>query len=710
MSSTGSLLLLVAASVGVSFGTTPPPPVTPVGKVVKLLQDLKSEVTAEGIAEASTYDDFACFCRSTTSSKSTAIKNGRDTINTKASTIESKTATKKEKVEELRKRQKKLEEETAELAEVEATYAKDKASYDAKAADLSKAISSLVNAIQSMTQSKPSFLAIREKVVHDIQLAGVMNLIAEPKRRALDSFLQNRERVDPQDAVFKYHSQGIIDVMDKLLVDFRAEKTTLDTEFGKTTSTWTSVTGALGGSISTNNGQITTLEGTTIPTLTGEIATARTELLSAESVLKDDQAYLQDLTELCETRANDWDQRSQMRATELSQLQEAISVLQTEVVGRDTAVNKRALLIQSKTKRSLASVSAHSANPVFFQQSREVRSLGEGAGQEASTMKAKQEKASALLQRESGRLHSMVLSSVAVHLESDPFLKVKNLIQALVERLLKESTAEATKKGYCDKELGEQEKTRKFKLEKTQDLTEDIKGLELKEDELETEIQMLTDALRNLRSDLSIATGARDTERTQNLNTIKEAKAGLAGVKEALVILKVFYKQAAKATVFAQASPVDDDTNGTTFAGAYKGKQESSKAILGLLEVIVSDFDRTIRVTDASEKKAEAEYVEFDRSSRADISGKEEKKELDNEDLTTTQDTLARKLIELQTAQDLLDQALREIVLLKPTCIDTGMTYEERVAKREDEIAALKKALCILDPDDVEQICETLAD
>jgi len=74
--------------------------------------------------------------------------------------------------------------------------------------------------------------------------------------------------------------------------------------------------------------------------------------------------------------------------------------------------------------------------------------------------------------------------------------------------------------------------------------------------------------------------------------------------------------------------------------------------------------------------------------------------------LATTLTTIEQKMTDMQTAQDLLDAALKVIEGLKPTCIDTGMSYEERVAKREEEIAALKKALCILDPEGVEEQCE----
>jgi len=34
---------------------------------------------------------------------------------------------------------------------------------------------------------------------------------------------------------------------------------------------------------------------------------------------------------------------------------------------------------------------------------------------------------------------------------------------------------------------------------------------------------------------------------------------------------------------------------------------------------------------------------------------------------------------------------------LKPSCVDAGVSYEDRVARREEEIESLKQALEILD-------------
>merc|ERR1719343_1823006 len=197
----------------------------------------------------------------------------------------------------------------------------------------------------------------------------------------------------------------------------------------------------------------------------------------------------------------------------------------------------------------------------------------------------------------------------------------------------------------------------------------------------------------------------REAEHNENMETISTANDGLRAVNEAIDILSSFYKEAAKAEVLIQASPVDEDTQGAGFKGAYKGKQVASKGIMGMLEVIKTDFERTIRVTEADEAKAHADFVLFDRASKSDISGKEMKKTLDEQDLKTTKATIAQKMNDLQAAMDRLDAALKVIEGLKPTCIDTGMSYEERVSKRDEEIAALKKALCILDEEGVETSC-----
>jgi len=204
-----------------------------------------------------------------------------------------------------------------------------------------------------------------------------------------------------------------------------------------------------------------------IENLKVEIAQARENLVNAEGALKDDQLYLKDLTERCEARAKDWDQRSAMRAGELTALTEALTILKGKVQGADENVNKRALLLE-RAKRVLPVTNSQLQEaPLSFLQGASSRAIAANLLEKARgglSTQIQKDQVLALLSSEGRRLGSAVLSSLAMKLAADPFVKVKDLIQKLIERLLRESTSEATKKGFCDTELGKSRQDRDFRF------------------------------------------------------------------------------------------------------------------------------------------------------------------------------------------------------------------------------------------------------
>jgi len=284
------------------------------------------------------------------------------------------------------------------------------------------------------------------------------------------------------------------------------------------------------------------------------------------------------------------------------------------------------------------------------------------------------------------------------------------LIQKLVERLLQEATDEATKKGFCDSQVAKAETDRDYRMEEVQRLSAEIKSLEAKEDSVSAKIEELSDGITGLEADLAEAKRIRDAEHGESLVTIKKGKRGEEAVGEAIAVLKAFYSQAAKAGASllqrsrsaAQASPVERDAG---FDGAYQGKQAASEGIVGMLEVLKSDFQRTVKATEQAEADAHAEFEKFEQAGKSDIAGKTMKKERDSEDLVTTKQTQSSKMTDMKTNMGLVDSALTMLEELKPTCVDTGMSFSDRVAKREEEIKALKVAVCMLDADNVEPDC-----
>jgi len=680
--------------------------VTPIEKVLTLLEDLKTDIVAGGTKEATAFDKFACFCKDTTTSKSKSITEGQDKIDTTTADIGEKNATKQEKITDLGKERVKVEETTILLQKATEIYQKEKTTYEATVADLSKALSSTKKAVKVLKAAKggAAFIELGQSsdVRYALDLADALSLVQPTKTQAVTAFLQ-QAKVDPDDPDYKFHSEKIIKIIEDLGKDFSDKKDEVQTEWEKTDTSYKAEKSDMEEKIDTAKKQIETLKGE-ISDLTSEIADLKEELITAEDDLKDDSVYLKDLTTRCESKAQAWDQRTSTRQEEVDAITKALEILKDDKVKDADEINKRVaekkpkkaddtkVLLSTKVTAKVPqakSAQAKAKAPTFLQVAR-AHMVSESGKDSAADF----------LTHEGIRLKSIMLSSVASQVAKDPFVKVKKLIQGLLERMLAESKAEATKKGFCDTELGKAYETREAKFTEINKLDADLSELEAKKTELSDEIKELGEEIKSLKEKLKEATELRDTEKTTNEETIKKAGEGAEAVGEAIVILKDFYKQSAKAKVLLEvsASPVEEDDPGAGFSGAYKGAQSGSKPIIGLLEVLKSDFERTVRKTEAAEEKAQAEFVLFDRSSKEDIASKETKTELDKQDLEATESAYDDAMKDLKTATKVLDTTLKGIEDLKPTCLDTGMSYAERVKKREDEIEALKKALTMLSP------------
>ena len=70
-------------------------------------------------------------------------------------------------------------------------------------------------------------------------------------------------------------------------------------------------------------------------------------------------------------------------------------------------------------------------------------------------------------------------------------------------------------------------------------------------------------------------------------------------------------------------------------------------------------------------------------------------------DKTTAESDLVTTKSDLEATQKELDAALAYYEKLKPSCVDAGLSYEERVKMREEEIQSLQEALRILSGEDI---------
>jgi len=682
-----------------------------IDKVISMLDQLQAQVLMEGEKEATTYNKFACFCKDTQASKLSAIQKETDEQDSLTASIVLLKSKRKGLDTTLDNYARAIAQAEQDMKDATKDRKATLAEYETNEADLSEALEALKGAMKVLKASKPSLLQLRS-VQTSLRIAATLAEVLrfkvdEASRESWNAFLQQDPAVEMEN--YKFHSSGIIATLEKLLADFTAEKKQVDAkevqsiaDFDKLIQDKTDFVKETKNSLE----QAKKSRGQTI----SEIESANSERSTVSAQLLDDKKYLNELVKMCKDKAITWDQRSRVRQDEVSALTSALAIIKGTVdesvsastirfAQQGTSVRLVQRLIRDSGAMSELEAEAEQEDSAYPSMSFLQRKLlrrdlpTRGDGRDAVV---------ALLKNRGKELKSTLLASLANELLADPFAKVKQLIQELIQRLLSEAANEANQKGWCDKSTSESTQRRDYAAQAILELNGQMAGLEADRDKLKEELKVLeaeTEGLIRQRQDM---TKLRKEEKTENLATVKEAQAGLSAVKQAMDILDKWYKIAAKEEVdlgFTQKhdAPVDDAPDaGFKIGEAYTGAQGGNKGILGMLDVIRSDFERTISETEKAEAEQERQFQEAMTESGMSLASKQATQKVKTKQKDATLANLEDANTNLDAQTEILQNTIQELIKLQAVCIDTGMTYADRVARREDEIAALNKALCIL--------------
>jgi hypothetical protein len=679
--------------------------VSPVEKVLELMNSLYAQVEDEGKEEAATYKKFACFCKDTQLSKDKAIKDGNDNESDQLATIEQMNAKEASLTQSITDLNNDLDNGEQSLIDATNERAEQKAKYDKKHTDTvnsvegvrtamadiagatsfvekeailkSSKVQALINALDPGTSSRPmpdvslvSITDIGDKSREHAGL-GASSSITEVLDALLDDWTKKAKRMEDNEKARK-------DLYDKTSAELR--KMIKDTE----------------AAIDAAKIQLSETAAT--------LAKTKGQLTETKANLHDDTKYLKDLTAQCEMKANEWDQRSTMRAGELKALQEAI-----DIVGGSVAktAGTRGYTDNSEAFLQGGAPAKYAYTDVVFTQLKEVKKAGQTFAMSARE-KAERLEAVNKIHDSAKTLKSSDLSLLAMRIAADPFAKVKELIQQLITRLLTESQNEATQKGWCDTEIGKANTDRDHRMADTKSLSAEALVLEAEKKNQEELIKTLSEELAAVQSDHSEATRIREAEKAENKKTLEDSREGLTAVTKALETLKKFYGKGSRANqsgyAFTQTaseqSPAAADMAAAGVTGAqgnYEGNQAAGGGIIGMLEVIQSDFKRSIEMAETAEKESSTEYASYNKEAKASMMSKETGLENAKDDLKIASGDLVATLNKLKDNQKLLDMSLQALETLRPACVDTGMSWEEKVKRRDAEIQALKDALAVFE-------------
>merc|ERR550514_2708743 len=634
--------------------------VSPVQKVIELLDQLKGKVEADLAAEATAMEEYSSWCDTEISEKGYAIKTATREIADHDAAISDAEAT--------------ISAKEGELADAGKVYAGEKASFEEAEKELVGTVDELAGGIiqvkkgASFVQVKKSLKPVTDVLAKIIEASGVEGA----RKRALGAFLQSHENDDlslnaPQANVQDYssHSGGIVETLEDMKTKAEdqlsaARKGAMESKYN-----YDMVKMSLEQEIKNLKAQLASATATKAAT-SEALGKANGDLAGVQKSKAADEAYLSSTKMTCESTASAWAQREADAAGETAAIEKAKEILASGVKA----------LIQTSVK------------------SRTV--------DEDDMASARRERLVSSLKRLGNKFHSYALAQLAARASADPFAKIKGMINEMVEKLLQEANEEASHKAFCDEELS---KSRASQAEKSSKLDK----YSARADSAITTIAELEEAIKGLQAEVAEMDAAqgeaskiRNEEYEDYIKASKDFKDSAEAVAAAIQVLKSYYEgsfiQLSAMTALKSKQP--------SFGGA---SSDVGGTIISVLEVAESDFTKLLAEANADEESAATALSKLVQENKVTKASKEAEVKGKQSEIRSLSVNLQNYNEDKASVGEELDAVLAYLDKLKPECEVKVMSYEEKVARREAEISGLKEALGILEGQDIPALLQVKA-
>jgi len=662
---------------------------SPIGKVVSMMNDMLAKAKQEKQEEKVRFAAFESFCKSTTEQKNEAIDKGAAGVESLEAEIAQAQADAEGLAKEIAETNDNIDDWEAEAEKAVELRKKSHAQYKKTHAETVDSIESTRAALEQLDKGNSavgqSLLQLSQQIDPKLKVAMLQS----------EADFADTETAAPEAAAFEGSSGAIIGMVEGLEDKFKDEKTELEKREMNEANGHNLKVNDLQGQIKQGRMEVQ-MKTSSRTQLEQDKANAKGDLADTSNVLAEDKKFRTDLTAECELKTTDFQKRQVMRQEEIEAIEKAIEIMTSDEV---TGGAQHALLVQRPASSLL-----------------EVR----------STLQSNQRKgtAASFLEKRARATKSQVLAFIALKASSDPFAKVTKMVKDMINKLMTEANEEAEQKGFCDTEMGTNKMTRDRKTEEAASLSAEIEGLSADVMKLSQEGSELQAAIGEVDAQIAKATSDRDADKQKNQQTIEDTEAAQGATAQAIQVLKEYYEKAANQKDLPEAEgPISYDPRALAILSKASGGASSSLAqvaqkvpgapemesgqytgmenggIMGMLEIVESDFAKVLAETRSSEAQSAGEYDKFMNDcaqekavNNADLKHKQDKRTERESDLVEARSGLKGVQRELQAANDYFEK-------LKPDCVKEVQSYDDKVAARKQEIESLQEAMKILSGD-----------
>jgi chromosome segregation ATPase len=659
-----------------------------VQKVVMMLQENKVKVAADLKAEEVEMAEYASYCDSETKAKAHAIELASRKIDDFDGSIEDAEAQMRAADDEIAELGTDMASKDSELASLTLNRKREHADFAKTEQEMEEAVGQLEQSVLLIKHAGAGFLQIHNRQDKkpnskkkkdykalvkqlSIGLSKVIDAawVDQGSSKVLKGFLQDSMDDESGDNDLMLHKQpeepsgSLMDTLEDLKE--KAEEALSSTRKVETKAShgFQMMSQNLNNGLKLAKEKLSSLK-VSRSTLTEGTGRAKGQRAETARTKQSDEKYLTTLKTECATASEEWAQRKRSADAEMDALQKAKDIL--------TNVN----------------VFADDSDPFLG---------AEDAGDDPESRGSVIRKRLVYQLKSLGhRYNNYGMLEIACAAADDPFTKVRSLIADMISKLVNEATEDASQKAFCDDAMAKSKKDQSDKSMMADKLQSRIAKATATRAALEDNAKELVTEIAELDRATAAATKLRNEEHTNNRKAYKDYKEAGKAVEAAIAELNAYYKSLA----FTQKSSRTVAIGSRRQPEFGEKKADATHGVISILETSLQEYSRMAVEILSSEKESEDAFKAMMEQSKVSKAAKQAEIRAAQSEIRSLAVAMDASGDDYKMVGQELDAIGAYIDKLKPQCEAQVLNHQEKVKRREEEIAGLKEALEIIGGND----------